>query len=253
MLQSHASQLRIKYMTILRRETDLRPEDLGAVRMAVGMALSELQDEHRQQLNEMDDIIADLLVDRDQLKVLLSRDNDEVLRLQTMEDRLIAWVHEHAPDQSDALIQTDTAAVVIDLLSQRGGATAAPPPAPVAVNANGNGNGHVQITDLGTRYAGRRLNIDDEQVRSLAIAKIQLLAMRLGRTPTQKDWNTNLGPDEPSLSSVKNRLSMTWNELVAAAGLTPTLNSHQRAAQIAAEQHEEEAPADNASSNFRSQ
>ena len=51
-VESHAKQLQTKYMTILRRETDLRPEDIGAVRLAMGMALEEMHDEHRQQLTE---------------------------------------------------------------------------------------------------------------------------------------------------------------------------------------------------------
>lgn len=240
-------QIQTKYMISLRQGTELRPEDLGAVRLAMCMAMEELHLQYRHDLADMDDIIADLLEQRDKLQATVGMDAAEILRLQTMEDRLIAWVHEHAPDQADALVQTDTAAVIIDLLNKRGGAAVAPPPAPVAVNANGDGNGHVQITDLGARYAGRRLNIDDEQVRSLAIAKIQLLAMRLGRTPTQKDWNTNLGPDEPSLSSVKNRLGQSWNELVKAAGLTPNQSTLARQATA----HEEEARTDDAEATFR--
>lgn len=246
-------QIQTKYMIALRQGTELRPEDLGAVRLAMRMALEELHLQYRHDLADQDDIIADLLEQREKLKSVAAMDAAEILRLQTMEDRLIAWVHEHAPDQADALVQTDTAAVIIDLLTKRGGATVAPPPAPVAVNANGNGNGHVQITDLGTRYTGRRLNVTDEQVAELAATKIRSLAAKLGRTPTQKDWGDHMAPDEPSLTSVKKRLGKNWNDLVAAAGLTPNLNSHQRAAQIAAEQHEEEAPADNASSNFRGQ
>lgn len=245
-------QIQIKYMTALRQGTELRPEDLGAVRLAMRMAMEELHLQYRHDLADMDDIIADLIQQRDQLKATVAMDADEILRLQTMEDRLVAWVHEHEPQLADSLIEMDTASAVIDLLSKRGGAVA-PPPAPVAVNPNGNGNGHVQITDLGTRYSGRRLNIGDGQLRELAMAKIQRLATQLGRTPTQKDWNDHIQPDEPSLTIVKKRLGKNWNDLVAAAGLTPNLNSHQRAAQAAAEQHEEEAPADNASSTFRGQ
>ena len=239
-------QVQTKYMTALRQGTELRPEDLGAVRLAMRMALEELHLQYRHDLADQDDIIADLLEQRDQLKAAAATDANEILRLQTMEDRLVAWVNAYEPGTDCA----DVAAVIIDILAKyRANGGTLVPQAPVAVNANGNGNGHVQITDLGTRYAGRRLNIDNEQVRSLAIAKIQLLAMRLGRTPTQKDWNDNLGPDEPSLSSVKNRLGQSWNELVKAAGLTPNPSTIERQATS----HEEEAPADNASSNFRSQ
>jgi hypothetical protein len=249
MLLSHAKQLQTKYMTILRRETDLRPEDIGAVRMVVGMALSEMQDEHRQQLNDMDDITADLLEQRDQLKASAATDAGEILRLQTMEDRLITWVHEHAPDVADQLVETDTATVIIEILSKRGGATVAPPPAPIAVNLNGNGNGHVQITDLSTRYPGRRLGVDNEQLREMAIAKIQLMAIQLGHTPTQQDWNRNLQPDEPSLTAVKARLGQSWNDMVKAAGLTPNPNLRQRTAQPAT--RETEARTDDAEATFR--
>jgi hypothetical protein len=255
MLQSHTKQLQTKYMTILRREIEMRPEDIGAVRLVIGMALSEMQDEHRQQLNEMDDIMADLLQERDLLKVAAGTDAGEILRLQTMEDRLITWVHEHRPMLADLLVDTDTAAVVIDILNTRGGATVAPPTAPIAVNLNGNSNRHVQITDLGTRYTGRRLNVDDTQLRQMAIDKIQLLAARLDRTPTQKDWNLSLGPDEPSLSAVKNRLHTTWNQLIAAAGLTPndSLVAMRTAKSAAQETTEEEAKAENAEAPFRGQ
>lgn len=249
-MQSHAKQLQTKYMTVLRREVELRPEEVGAVRLVMGMALSEIQDEHRQQLNEMDDIIADLLQERDQLKVTAATAAGEILRLQTMEDRLVSYLTQHAPDYTNDM---DTADAILKLLSER----IAQPAIiidPRPVYTNGNGNGHVQITDLGTRYTGRRLNVDDTQLRELAIGKIQLLALRLGRTPTQKDWNLNLGPDEPSLTSVKNRLRTTWNELIAAAGLTPNDSLvAMRTAKTAAKKSttEEEAKAENAEAPFR--
>ena len=245
MLQSHAKQLQIKYMTVLRRETELRPEDLGAVRLAIGMALGELQDEHRQQLNDMDDIIADLLEQWDQLKVVTAADAGEILRLQTCEDRLVSWVMQNEPVNDTS----DIAYIVIDILEKyrRNGGTL------VAPSTNGNGHGTVKITNLATRYTGRRLNMTDDELRTLAMTKIRQLAAELGRTPTKKDWNDHIQPDEPSLTTLTYKLHKPWNQLIADAGLTPNLNSHQRAAQIAAEQQEEEAPADNASSTFRSQ
>jgi hypothetical protein len=253
MLQSHTKQLQIKYMTSLRKGTELRPEDLGAVRMAMSMALEEMQDEHRQQLNEMDDIMADLLQERDQLKAAAGTDAGEILRLQTMEDRLVSWLNAHEPVTNC----DDVAAVVIDLLTKyrASGATIVQTARSIPVetfttNGNGNGNGHIQITDLGTRYTGRRLNVNDEQLLTLAVTKIQLLSAQLGRTPTQSDWNKNLQPDEPSLSAVKNRLGKNWNDLIVDAGLTPNLSSHQRAAQIAAAQ-ETEARTDDAEAPFR--
>lgn len=252
MLQSHTKQLQTKYMTILRRETDLRPEDIGAIRLTIGMALSEMQDEHRQQLNELDDITGDVINERDQLKALAASNESEILRLQTMEDRLVAWVQAHEPVSK----MGDVADVVIDLLTkcQANGATLVPA-APVSVNLNGNGNGHVQITDLSTRYPGRRLKVDTEQLRQLAIAKIQVMAINLGRTPTQNDWNQNLGPDEPSLTSVKNRLGKSWNELIADAGLTPNDGmAAMREAKAAKISHkEEEARTDDAAATFRSE
>ena len=151
-------QIQTKYMIALRQGTELRPEDLGAVRLAMRMGMEELHLQYRHDLADMDDIIADLLEQRDKLQAAAGMDAAEILRLQTMEDMLITWVHDHAPDMADQLVGTDTATVIIEILSKRGGATIAPPPAPVAVNLNGNGNGHVQITDLGTRYPGRRLN-----------------------------------------------------------------------------------------------
>ena len=246
-------QIQTKYMTALRQGTELRTEDLGAVRLAMRMALEELHLQYRHDLADMDDIIADMLQERDQLKATTAMDASEILRLQTMEDLLITWVHEHAPDVADSLVATDTASVVIDLLTKRGGAIVAPPPVPVSVNLNGNGNGHVQITDLSTRYPGRRLKVDTDQLREMAIAKIQVMAVNLGRTPTQKDWNHNLGPDEPSLTSVKNRLSLTWNDLIVAAGLTPNDSlAAMREAKAAKTSHtDEEARTDDAEATFR--
>lgn len=247
-------QIQTKYMTALRQGTELRTEILGAVRLAMRMALEELHLQYRHDLADMDDIIADMLQERDQLKATTSMDASEILRLQTMEDRLITWVHEHAPDVADSLVATDTASVVIDLLTKYQRATQTQRiVAPVSVNLNGNGNGHVQITDLSTRYPGRRLKVDTDQLRELAIAKIQVMAVNLGRTPTQKDWNHNLGPDEPSLTSVKNRLSLTWNDLIVAAGLTPNDSlAAMREAKAAKTSHtEEEARTDDAEATFR--
>lgn len=247
-------QIQTKYMTALRQGTELRTEDLGAVRLAMRMALEELHLQYRHDLADMDDIIADMLQERDQLKATTSMDASEILRLQTMEDRLITWVHEHAPDVADSLVATDTASVVIDLLTKYQRATQTQRiVAPVSVNLNGNGNGHVQITDLSTRYPGRRLKVDTDQLRELAIAKIQVMAVNLGRTPTQEDWNHNLGPDEPSLTSVKNRLSLTWNDLIVAAGLTPNDSlAAMREAKAAKTSHtEEEARTDDAEATFR--
>ena len=251
-------QIQTKYMTALRQGTELRTEDLGAVRLAMRMALEELHLQYRHDLADMDDIIADMLQERDQLKATTSMDASEILRLQTMEDLLITWVHEHAPDVADSLVATDTASVVIDLLTKYQRATQTQRiVAPVSVNLNGNGNGHVQITDLSTRYPGRRLKVDTEQLRQLAIAKIQVMAINLGRTPTQNDWNQNLGPDEPSLTSVKNRLGKSWNELIADAGLTPNdgmaAMREAKAAKTSHKHKEEEARTDDAAATFRSE
>lgn len=248
-------QIQTKYMIALRQGTELRPEDLGAVRLAMRMALEELHLQYRHDLADMDDIIADLLEQRDQLKATVAMDASEILRLQTMEDRLITWVHEHRPMLADLLVDTDTAAVVIDILNTRGGATVAPPTAPIAVNLNGNGNGHVQITDLSTRYPGRRLALDNDQLRTMAVTKIQQMAAQLGRTPTQKDWNENLQPDEPSLTSVKSRLNKSWNDLIVAAGLTPndSLAAMRAAKATKKGSAEEEARTDDAEATFRDQ
>ena len=61
-------QIQTKYMIALRQGTDIRPEDLGAVRLAMRMALEELHLQYRHDLADMDDIIADLLQERDQLR-----------------------------------------------------------------------------------------------------------------------------------------------------------------------------------------
>jgi hypothetical protein len=83
------------------------------------------------------------------------------------------------------------------------------------------------------------------------------MAINLGRTPTQNDWNQNLGPDEPSLTSVKNRLGKSWNELIADAGLTPNdgmaAMREAKAAKTSHKQKEEEARTDDAAATFRSE
>jgi hypothetical protein len=236
-------QIRIKYVTALRQGTELRPEDLGAVRMILSMALEELKLNYRHDLADMDEIIADLLEQRDQLRAVAATDAGEILRLQTMEDRLTQWVSHHEPVTDTS----DIACIVIDILEKyrRNGGTLVAPP--TAINANGeNGHGTIKITNLETRYIGRRLNISDEEVRTLALDKIRKLAADLGRTPAQSDWNNHIEPDEPSLTSVKSRLHMKWNQLIKAAGLEPNLNSHQIAAQ-----KKEEARPDDAAAPFR--
>ena len=194
-------QIQTKYMIALRQGTELRPEDLGAVRLALRMAMEELHLQYRHDLADMDDIIADLLEQRDQFKAAAGMDAAEILRLQTMEDRLVAWVHEHAPDRADSLIETDTATVVIDLLTKRD-ATIVPrvnnyvPAAPASVSTNSNGH---QDGELGARYSGRRLNISDDELHVLAVETIRHLAATLGRTPTKRDWAANMGPNTPSM------------------------------------------------------
>ena len=54
-------QIQTKYMIALRQGTELRPEDLGAVRLAMRMALEELHLQYRHDLADMADIPADLL------------------------------------------------------------------------------------------------------------------------------------------------------------------------------------------------
>lgn len=248
-------QIQTKYMIALRQGTELRPEDLGAVRLAMRMAMDELHLQYRHDLADMDDIIADLIQQRDQLKAAAATDAGEILRLQTMEDRLSAWLSEYEPELAfDNAYERDVAAAIIDLLNKRGSATVAPPPIIIEPHSpayvNGNGNGHVQITNLSTRYTGRRLNVDDDQLRTMAITKIQQLAAQLGRTPSQKDWNANIQPDEPSLTSVKNRLSLTWNDLIVAAGLTP---NDGLVAMREAKKAKKEAKAENAEAPFRGQ
>jgi hypothetical protein len=220
------------------------------------MALEELHLQYRRDLADMDDVIADLLQERDQLKAAAGTDAGEILRLQTMEDRLVSWLNAHEPVTNC----DDVSAIVIDLLTKyrASGATLVPaarsiPVETFTVNTNGNGNGHVKITDLGTRYTGRRLNMTDDEVRSFALDKIRRLAAQLGHTPTQSDWNKHIEADEPSLAGVKNRLHKNWNDLVKAAGLEPNLNSHQIAAQKNATEQEEEARTDDAASTFRGQ
>jgi hypothetical protein len=164
MLQSHAKQLQTKYMTILRREIDLRPEDIGAMRLAIGMALSEMQDEHRQQLNEMDDIIAEMIEHRDQLKAAAAADAGEILRLQTMEDRLIQYMVAHHPEEAlmmlasgyperarmmaaggYVVVDSDVAAVVIAVLNKHNHLAAQI--GRITVKDLANGNGTAKITE----------------------------------------------------------------------------------------------------------
>lgn len=207
MLQSHSKQLLIKYMTGLRQCTELPPEDLGSVRTAMSMALEELQNAHRQQLADMDDIAADLLHERDTLEAMAVTDADEILRLQTMEDRLTQWVSRHVKIDADG----DIASVVIDLLSKQGGAVVAPP--------STNGNGHVDDGKLDVRFRGRRLNISDDELYILVIDTIRHLAAMLGHAPCIREWVANMGPNTPTLPTITARLKMKWSELVAAAGM----------------------------------
>ncbi len=231
-------QIQIKYMTALRQGTELRPEDLGAVRLALRMAMEELHLQYRHDLADMDDIIADLIEQRDQLKATVAMDAAEILRLQTMEDCLIAWVHEHEPQMADQLIATDTAAVIIDLLSKGGGATVAPPPAPVAVN----GNGHLAVRER--RPDGIRVNVDLDDLREQALTTLRSLTAQLGHTPTQREFEQLTGVDIPSIQTIKKKLHCTYNDLVDAAGL-------ERNKSIV--ETRKEAKAENAEAPFRGQ
>ena len=239
-------QILTKYMTALRQGTELRPEDSGAVRLAMRMAMEELHLQYRRDLADQDDIIADLLEQRDQLKATIAMDAAEILRLQTIEDRLIAWVHEHAPDQADALVQTDTAAVIIDLLTKRGGATVAPPAILIdphgPIYTNGNGNGH--IIEREYRPDGRRFNVNLDVLREQALTALRNLAAQLGHTPTQREFEQMTSVDIPSLQTIKKKLGCTYNDLVDASGL-------ERNKRIV--ETRKEAKAENAEAPFRGQ
>jgi hypothetical protein len=235
MLQSKPKQLLIKYMTSLRQAVELRPEDTGSIRLAMSMALEELQDEHRQQLNDLDDIAGDLIRERDELRAASATDAAEILRLQTMEDRLIRWVaqHVHMPDG------TDIADVVIAML-ERGGATVSPPPA----HTNGS-------EPQAMRYSGRRIDMSDDEIRTVAIDVLRSMAAELGRTPTKREFEESTGNGKrPSVVTIKQRTGMSWSDLIAAADLEPNRNI----AEIkAAAKQEREAGPENGTSNFRGQ
>ena len=117
--------LRDKYMAALRDATGIRPEDLGAVRLALQLALQELHANHREQLAEQDAVVADLLDHRDQLRT-------ECARLRQVEDGLTIWLRNNDPGRAfDAAYNHDIAAAIIALLEHRdttgGGETVAPP------------------------------------------------------------------------------------------------------------------------------
>ncbi len=199
-------QIQTKYMIALRQGTELRPEDLGAVRLAMRMAMEELHLQYRHDLADQDDIIADLLEQRDQLKAAAATDAAEILRLQTMEDRLVAWVHQHEQvTDPDANIVD----LVIEMLSNRGGA--------VVVSLNGNGNGHVTVRER--RLDGKRVNVDVDALREQALTTLRNLAAQLGHTPTQREFEQMTSVDIPSLQTIKKKLSCTYNDLVDASGL----------------------------------
>jgi hypothetical protein len=229
------TQIYDRYMIAIKDSTSMRPEDLGAVRLAMKMAMDELQRGHREQLNDMDSIVADLLSERDELRAASATDAAEILRLQTMEDRLIRWVaqHVHMPDG------TDIADVVIAML-ERGGATVSPPPA----HTNGS-------EPQAMRYSGRRIDMSDDEIRTVAIDVLRSMAAELGRTPTKREFEESTGNGKrPSVVTIKQRTGMSWSDLIAAAGLEPNRNI----AEIkAAAKQEREAGPENGTSNFRGQ
>lgn len=236
--------------------------DLGAVRLALRLALDELQAARQADIKQQDAIAAELIRQRDQLKAMAAIDAQDLLRLQTMEDRLVTFASEHMPLLRDAMAASDDVAdAVIAALSRAGSATVAPPPAPItlvagphlsAVSSNG--------VEAFITYApppaapapaapannsGQRFKGTDDELRQAFNAALADLGSKLGYTPSMREWNSVCQTQYGliTVDGLRKRLGLTWNQMCQAAGFT----ANQSFAATASKEDE----ADNAAAPFR--
>lgn len=215
--------------------------DMGAVRLALRLALDELQIEHKAALADIDAIIADLLQQRDELKGRAVVDSAELLRLQTDEDRLITWLSEHLPEHAAPLANGGSAAdaVIAALQALTAQHSAGPnilqlaasisalntaigeqsaitvaPPAAITYTENGSS---------GAGPSGRRFKGTDDELRQQTYAALRTLAGQLGHTPSMREWNAACQQFRLlTVDGTRKRLNMeSWSSLCAAAGLQP--------------------------------
>lgn len=209
--------------------------DMGAVRLALRLALDELQIEHKAALADMDAIIADLLQQRDELKGRAVVDSAELLRLQTDEDRLITWLSEHLPEHAAPLANGGSAADAVIAALQAltaqhsagssvatvtafnpGEQTAVTVAPPAAITYTENGSS-------GAGPSGRRFKGTDDDLRQQTYAALRTLAGQLGHTPSMREWNAACQQFRLlTVDGTRKRLNMeSWSSLCAAAGLQP--------------------------------
>lgn len=247
-----------RYLAAIQDATTLTDADLGAVRLGLRLALTDAQAACEARNAELSDIASLAVAERSALATQVGDLEQQILRLQTMEDRLATWLSHHEPAIA-AQFDGDTGAAILHILDRRGVVTInVPTPAQqdnlhrlaervadtiAAAKPHTNGNGHngggATVAPPPTRN-GRRYNLTDAELRAATVAGIRTLTNTLGRVPQMADWNqANEELGLPTVAYLLKRLNTKWLDLCAEAAQPATTTN-------------KEAEADHAQATFRS-
>jgi len=228
----------------------LTPADLGAVRLGLRLALADAQAEQAARTGELSDIAAQAVAERAAALQQVADLEQQLLLLQTLEDRLTAWLTHHEPAIAERFEGDVNAGVffILDLHHATRLAAESAPPAHLTVLAeriadtiaaatqphtNGRTNGvlpthyppaggeTVAPPPANDSPRGRRYNLTDAELRAAIVAGIRLLAARLSRQPQMSDWNTiNEELGLPTCAYMLKKLDAKWLDLLAEAATT---------------------------------
>lgn len=230
-----------RYAAAIQDNTEMTPADFGAVKLALRLALADAQATSEARIAELTANAIRAIAERDAVIIDAANLNARLLPLETLADRLTAWLAQHAPETL-ATHPDDLGAAVIALLERK--AQQPPiayklPTRPVEnmelrpkVVANGNGNhrsnngGGETVSpppangESKQRNRGDRWTDTNEALEAKTVATISTLGAELGRAPSIAEFEARV-PDMPTASGITHRLNKRWNDLVVQAGLEP--------------------------------
>jgi len=243
-----------RYLAAIQDATTLTDADLGAVRLGLRLALSDAQAACIERVAELSDIGTRAIAARAALATQVADLEQQLLRLQTLEDRLTAWLTHNEPAAA-AQYDGDPGAAILHLLDRRRLVTVNVPAAahndnysalgnqvantiaaalPAAPN-NGhsrNGGGATVAPPPTKPRMGRRIQLTDDELRARTVAAIRRVASASGKPPVMEAWNTRYAAqfNLPTVSGIIKRLNVKWSDLCAAALATSTSTTNEEEA-----------------------
>ena len=228
-----------RYLAAIQDATTLTDADLGAVRLGLRLALADAQAACEARSAELSDIASLAVAERSALASKVTDLEQQILRLQTMEDRLAMWLSHHEPAIA-AQFDGDTGAAILHILDRRSIVTInVPTPAQqdnltllaervadtiAAAKPHTNGNGHngggetVSPPPAAGNPKGRRYGLSNTELRAAVISGIRKLTKDLGRQPQMAEWNqANEELNLPTCAYLLKKLAAKWLDLLAEA------------------------------------